>query len=111
MTKSEKYSSEGRRRFLRGATAGVIAVPIFGLLGSRQAHAAEKLDPNSSQAKALSYVHDASEASGNAAFQEGANCANCVQWTGGSKEWGGCNIFPGKLVNANGWCAAWAKAG
>jgi hypothetical protein len=25
-------------------------------------------------------------------------------------EWRPCNIFPGKLVNNNGWCAAWAKA-
>ncbi|MDZ7787112.1 MAG: high-potential iron-sulfur protein [Halofilum sp. (in: g-proteobacteria)] len=24
-------------------------------------------------------------------------------------EWGGCNIFPGKVVARDGWCNAWAK--
>ncbi|MDP5191762.1 high-potential iron-sulfur protein [Rheinheimera baltica] len=23
--------------------------------------------------------------------------------------WRPCGVFPGKLVNAEGWCAAWAK--
>jgi hypothetical protein len=23
-------------------------------------------------------------------------------------EWRPCNVFPGKLVNANGWCKVWA---
>lgn len=107
-----KTTSLDRRRFLRGAVTGVIAAPIAGLLGSRSADAAElsKLDPNNAQAKALNYVHDAAEASANPAFQEGSNCANCVQWTGGDSEWGGCNIFPGKAVAREGWCSAWAQA-
>ena len=106
-------TDNGRRRFLRGAAAGVIAAPIVGLLGGREAAAADqpKLDPSMGQAKALNYVHDAADASDNPAFKEGADCANCLQWTGGDAEWGGCNIFPGKLVNRNGWCTAWAKQG
>ena len=105
--------NSGRRQFLRGAVAGVIAAPVAGLLGGRAALAADqpRLDPSAGQAKALNYVHDAAEASDNPAFKEGADCANCLQWTGGNAEWGGCNIFPGKLVNPNGWCTAWARKG
>ncbi len=100
----------GRRHFLRGAITGVIAVPIAGLLGARAAAAADKphLDPTNAQAKALNYVHDAGQASDHPAFKEGSNCANCIQWTGGDAEWGGCNIFPANTVNRNGWCTAWA---
>lgn len=110
---SENRPDRSRRRFLHGAIAGAIAVPIAGLLGQRAASAADKpkVDPSSGQAKALNYVHDASKASNHSAFQEGANCANCVQWTGGDAEWGGCNIFPGKLVARDGWCTAWVKQG
>lgn len=109
---TKKTCDIGRRRFVRGAVTGAIAVPIAGLLG-RHAAAADmpKLDPENAQAKGLNYVHDASEASSNPAFQEGSNCANCVQWTGGDAQWGGCNIFPGKAVNRDGWCTAWAPAG
>ncbi|MDX1608579.1 MAG: high-potential iron-sulfur protein [Halofilum sp. (in: g-proteobacteria)] len=105
-------TDERRRRLLRGIGLTVLAVPAAGMLGPRAAGAAEKpkLDPSQGQAKALQYVHDAAEASGNAAYQEGANCANCTHWTGGDSEWGGCNLFPNHVVAREGWCAAWAKA-
>lgn len=108
---SHEKTNLHRRRFMRGAAAGVIAMPIAGLLGARTADAADlpKLDPANAQASALKYVHDAAEASANPAFQEGSNCANCIQWTGGDSEWGGCNIFPGKAVHRDGWCTAWAS--
>ncbi|NCC29819.1 MAG: iron permease, partial [Gammaproteobacteria bacterium] len=29
-----------------------------------------------------------------------------------TEEWHGCSLFPGKLINVNGWCASWTlKAG
>jgi hypothetical protein len=107
---ADNQTDSSRRRFLRGAVAGVIAAPVAGMLGSRAVEAADKpkLSPSDPQAKALNYVHDAAEASDNAAFKEGANCGNCAQWTGGDAEWGGCNIFPGKVVAREGWCTAWA---
>lgn len=110
---SERRTDRGRRRFLTETLSGVIAVPIAGLAGTRAALAADKpkLSLDNAQAKALEYVHDAGEASDNPAFKEGSNCANCIQWTGGDAEWGDCRIFPGKLVNRNGWCTAWAKQG
>lgn len=110
---SENRTDRGRRRFLRGAVAGVIAAPAAGLLATRGAAAAEqpKLDPSDPQASALNYVHDASEAADHSAYKEGADCANCLHWTGGDAEWGGCNIFRGKLVHRDGWCTAWAARG
>jgi hypothetical protein len=108
-----KTHDKSRRRFLHHAVAGAVAAPIVGLRGSGRANAAEqpKLDPSDPQAKALKYVHDASEASDNPAFKEGANCGNCIQWTGGDADWGGCNIFPGKQVAREGWCTVWAEQG
>lgn len=110
---SDREIDRSRRRFLTGALAGVIGAPIVGPTGSRAVLAADKpkLSLDNPQAKALKYVHDAGEASDNPAFTEGSNCANCLQWTGGDAEWGGCRIFPDKLVNRNGWCTAWAKQG
>ncbi len=107
---SRQQHDSSRRRFLRRSAAGLAAVPAAGFLASATA-GKPKLEPSDPQAKALNYVHDASEASDHSAFKEGANCANCTQWQGGDKEWGACAIFPGKNVNANGWCTAWAKAG
>lgn len=107
---SEPHPRNGRRRFLRATLAGAIAVP--GLIARRGAWAADKpkLDPSSGQAKALQYVHDASQASDKPGYEDGAICGNCLQWTGGDSEWGGCNIFPGKRVKRSGWCSAWAEA-
>lgn len=70
----------------------------------------DRLDPEAQQAKALNYVHDASEAADHPNFKEGSNCANCQLWTGGDAEWGGCDIFPNKKVAAAGWCTAWVAA-
>ena len=37
-------------------------------------------------------------------------CDNCKLYQAGSEEgWGGCAIFPGKEVNAKGWCNAWVS--
>ena len=107
---TDKTHDESRRRLLHGAVAGALAAPVAGLLGSGRAGAADlpKLDPSCPQAKGLKYVHDASKASDNPAFKEGAHCGNCIQWTGGDADWGGCNIFPGKRVARDGWCTAWA---
>jgi len=108
---STQETDRKRRQFLRTAVAGAIAAPVVGLLGPEARAANEKLKLDDPQAKALQYVHNYKKAQDNPAHQEGAHCANCMHWTGGSSEWGGCNIFPGKLVHQQGWCTAWAKQG
>jgi hypothetical protein len=95
-----------RRVLLTGAIAGA-AVAL-----GRAAHAEQpKLSPDDPQAQALGYVEDATavDTSKWPRKAEGQNCANCALYQdqdGG--DWGGCGIFPGKLVAANGWCNAWA---
>ena len=70
----------------------------------------DRVDPASDQAKSLNYVHDAAEAAEHDRYKEGSNCANCQLWQGGDAEWGGCGIFPGKKVAAEGWCTAWVAS-
>lgn len=89
-----------RRRFLQYSAGGLVGVTLGGL--SLRVNADEILSEQDVTAKALKYV--------NKSPVEGANCANCLQVKGtAAGEWIGCNIFPGKLVNTNGWCAAWMK--
>lgn len=102
-----------RRRFVRTGLMALAAIPAGSLLATRPAHANEhlpKLSEDDPTAQGLSYQHDASQVQ-SAAYQEGALCSNCQLYTGDrSAQWGACNVFPGKLVNANGWCSAWVKA-
>jgi len=63
------------------------------------------------QAKALGYVHDAGnvDSSKYPRHQPGQACRNCQLFQAkAGEEWGGCSIFPGKLVNRAGWCSAYA---
>jgi hypothetical protein len=68
----------------------------------------EESDP---AAAALGYRHDASQVdpAKHPRFAAGQNCANCVQFRGQPGDaWGGCNLFPGRAVNAAGWCNGYA---
>lgn len=69
-----------------------------------------KVSLDDPQAKALGYVHDATtvDKAAQPRYQEGQACKNCALYTGGDKPWGGCGIFGGRAVNAEGWCTAYA---
>jgi hypothetical protein len=100
MKKHEAVPS--RRDFLRQAGAGTALVAMSGVLAPRLSSAAgdlPKVDPSDPTAKALEYTHESSK--------QGQDCSGCQLWQGGDDAWGGCAIFPGKLVNANGWCKSW----
>lgn len=77
---------------------------VTGLVLGTGSHAAiagghlPKLDPEDANAKALAYTH--------ASTEEGQKCSNCQLFKGAS-QWGECTVFPGKEVNADGWCSAW----
>ena len=99
-----------RRTVLKGALLGMAAIPAAALVG--RAEAAVNLDPNDPQAKSLGYVEDATkvDAKANPNYKAGQHCANCLQAQVKEGEtYIPCNIFPGKLVNANGWCKVWVK--
>jgi hypothetical protein len=69
------------------------------------------LATDDAMANAMKYTHDASTVdpasrANPAADQDCANCA-LIQGNDGD-EWRPCQIFPGKAVNAKGWCSVWA---
>jgi High potential iron-sulfur protein len=92
-----------RRQMLR-ITAGASVIVPLGLLTTRLTHAADlpQLDPNDPMAKALEYVL--------ASANPDQHCKSCQLYSGEvGAEWGPCAVFPGKSVNANGWCKSWLK--
>jgi hypothetical protein len=89
-----------RRDFLKLSGTTLIGVTLSGV--AMRANAQEQVKLDDPTALALKYVHDSKVA--------GQNCANCQYIQGeADKEWVGCGIFPGKVVNAKGWCSAWMK--
>jgi hypothetical protein len=74
---------------------------------------APKVNEKDSMAAALGYVSDAKrvDAQANPQFKAGSNCSNCSWYQGKSGDPGGgpCTFFPGKNVDANGWCRMWNK--
>jgi High potential iron-sulfur protein len=105
-------SHYSRRTVLKGALVGLTALPAAGLL--RRAQAQENLphlDEKDPLAVAMSYVHDVKKVDPkkDPQYKPGSHCANCIHVSGKEgEEWRPCNIFPGKAVNANGWCKVWA---
>lgn len=70
-----------------------------------------RLSEDDPQAKALAYRHEAStvDAAAQPRYQPGQVCSNCALYVGeADAEWGGCSIFPGKLVKGTGWCNVYA---
>ena len=72
-----------------------------------------KVNEKDSVAAALGYVSDAKrvDTKANPTFQAGSNCSNCSWYQGkaGDPAGGQCTFFPGKNVDANGWCRMWNK--
>ena len=103
-------SKIARRKFIQlsaVAAAGALVHP------GREAQAEDmpKLSEDDPMAKGMRYVHDAGavDPATRANPAEVQNCANCalIQGEDGA-EWRPCQIFPGKLVAAAGWCSVWA---
>jgi hypothetical protein len=104
-------TSVSRRRFLRAlAAAGML--PIVGTSDAFAATALPHLSPDDATAKSLAYTEDAAkiDAAKEPAFKQGSKCSGCAQYQSAQASGGyaPCTIFPGKSVNANGWCKAFA---
>ncbi|HVS75717.1 MAG TPA: high-potential iron-sulfur protein [Steroidobacteraceae bacterium] len=102
-----------RRSFL--ATAAVAASAALVGLRPHTARAAGENLPHLSEsdplAKSLGYQQDAKnvDKSKFPTYKPGERCAECrfFQGTAGEKSgYGGCQIFAGYSVNADGWCAS-----
>ncbi len=79
-----------------------------------QAQGLPQVSEDDPTAKAMKYTHDAStvDAASRTNPAEVQNCANCALIQGDEgAEWRPCAIFPGKSVNAKGWCSVWAPKG
>ena len=112
----DKEVNVSRRALLKGTASGIAVVSLSSILPSLSAHAGDmpKVSESDPAAQALSYKHDASKVDKDKhpsrLSKPGVTqvCDNCNLYTGDAKaEWGGCRIFPGKLVNGKGWCTAW----
>lgn len=107
----ELHSIPNRRGFLirAGAALGTGALAIF---FGRHVWASD-LPPLSladPAAKKLHYTDDASkiDRGSNPTYVPGSKCASCSFFRG-SGGFGTCSFFPGKEVNANGWCSAYQQ--
>jgi High potential iron-sulfur protein len=101
-------SDRSRRAFVQRCLLGTAACATLALAGgATESRAAEAplVSPSDPAAKKVKYVEDASkakEASGN-------KCSTCGLYQGANNsKQGPCQIFPGKQVKADGWCAEWA---
>ena len=93
-------SKIARRQFIQ--LSAVAAAGAFVHPGKEaQAQDMPKLTEDDPTAQSLKYVHKSTT--------EGQTCANCALIAGNDgDEWRPCQIFPGKVVNAAGWCSVWA---
>jgi hypothetical protein len=101
-----------RRGFLKLGSLAVASAALATRAGASLAQGMPRVDEKDAQAQALGYKHDASKVDKKkfAKFDPSQTCANCQLYQGKPKDaWGPCLIFPGKDVNAKGWCSAWAK--
>ena len=103
-------SKIARRKFIQ--LSAVAAAGCF-MQNSRKAMAQDlpQLSEDDPMAQAMKYTHDASKVDSatrpNPA--EDQDCANCALVQGNDGDtWLPCQIFPGKTVNAAGWCSVWA---
>lgn len=97
-----------RRWLLLGATAAVAATLSPRL---RAQGTLPQLDEADATASALGYRHstDSVDAGRYPNHRATQMCNNCKLAQGAAADaWRPCGIFPGKSVNAKGWCAAYA---
>ena len=101
-----------RRDALGLIVGGVTMMPITALLSTEAIGASDlpRVAEDDPTAKALRYVHDATKAERTprgGTPGEKQFCSNCNFIRPDNGEWRPCQLFPGKAVNENGWCASW----
>ena len=108
-----------RRQALKNLALGAGTLLVVGATASTRADAAAAsyanlphVAPNDPVAQSLSYHENAKtvEAAKFPNYKPDQHCGNCLQLTGNEGDtWRPCNLFPGKLVNAGGWCKVYVK--
>ncbi|MDX1500203.1 MAG: high-potential iron-sulfur protein [Woeseiaceae bacterium] len=106
-------SKIARRKFIQLSTVAAAGA----LVGRGREAAAQdlpKLAEDDPMAQAMRYTHDASSVDPSSMPNPAPDqhCANCALIQGNDGDaWRPCQIFPGKLVAADGWCTVWAPQG
>jgi hypothetical protein len=119
---SDKPVSQSRRDAVKVMLGTAVAIPMINLIGfgtARAAAPANAVAADDPTAIALKYNQDSTKSGRIDAARPGApadqqHCLTCMFMLAdqGDAEWKGCSLFPGKLINANGWCSSWTlKAG
>lgn len=112
MIKQNRIDIE-RRGFLRIGSLAVAALAMASHTGTSRAQAAQsRLDEKDPQAQSLGYKHDATQVDAKKfpRYRAGEVCENCQLFQAKpGNAWGPCPIFPGKQVNAKGWCTSYMK--
>ncbi len=112
-----------RREALKGLALGAGTLLVAGAAAADAAKPAAKpaaaptpaaplphVGAGDPMALALAYVDNAKsvDAKKFPNYKPEQKCANCLQSKGKEGDtWAGCNLFPGKLVNSQGWCKAY----
>jgi hypothetical protein len=111
LKRNESKFNSSRRRFVV-STGGAVSVAALASMLSRTAQAADlpHLAVTDPTATAFNYIEDA-KASKHAKYVAGSDCSNCdfYQARGTKAPFGPCLIYPGKAVNALGWCSNYVK--
>ena len=97
-----------RRQAVQALALAAAASALARVASAQPAKLAES-DP---QAVALGYREDATKVDARKfpAWAAGRVCSNCQLFQGKpSDPFAPCGVMGGKLVNAKGWCVAWAK--
>ncbi|HEX9138345.1 MAG TPA: high-potential iron-sulfur protein [Steroidobacteraceae bacterium] len=103
-----------RRDALKGLTlaAGALLAANTAQRAAADASAIPHIAATDPMAVALAYHEDSSKVDVKAfpSYKPEQKCSTCLQLQGKAGDpWRPCNIFPGKLVNANGWCKVYVK--
>jgi len=98
-----------RRQLLKNALIGAVGATALPELA--RAAAPINLAENDPTAQALGYHENASKVDVKAfpTYKPTQKCSNCIQLQAGTGDHRPCNLFPGKLVNVNGWCKVWVQ--
>ena len=103
-------SKIARRKFIQLSAAAAAGCLVQ---SGREAHAQDLpyLTEDDPMAMAMKYTHDSGSVDASVRANPAADqsCANCALVQGADGDaWRPCQIFPGKAVNAKGWCSVWA---
>jgi hypothetical protein len=101
-----KETTESRRRFLQLMVVTMGGACVGGMPLFARADELPHLTDADPTAKVMNYVENGA-ASKNALYRAGNICANCQFYHGPDVGYGSCQLFPGKAVNAKGWCSSY----